>query len=147
MSAISDIFANELALLLFNNTDIPNVGDLSGIQNSATVGALFLALHTADPSDAGNASSSEATYTSYARVAVNRIVGGWAIVARNATNTADIVFPTSTLAGSEVLTHWSICKQLTGPSVILFKGSLNTALTVNINIAPRVIAGALDVNF
>ena len=63
--------ASETALLnlLFNNTDWANVGDAAGLQNSATAGSFYVALHTADPGDAGNQTTSEASYTGYARVA------------------------------------------------------------------------------
>ncbi len=141
----SNTFENELLLLLFNNTDIANIGDASGLQNSATAGSLYVALHTADPGEAGNATTSEAAYTGYARVAVARSGAGWTVSSNNVTNAADIVFPTSS-DGPEVETHWSICKESSGASVILYKGALSASLTVNNLIAPRIIAGALDVN-
>lgn len=147
MSSISNVFANELALLLFNNTDIANIGDASGLQNSATAGSLYLALHTADPGDAGTATTSEASYGSYARVAVARSGAGWTISSRNATNAADIVFPTRSDVGTQVLTNWSIVKESSGASIILFKGALTDSLSVTLNIAPRITAGSLDVNF
>ena len=147
MSSISNTFANELANLLFNNTDIADIGDAGGIQNSVTVGSLFLHLHIADPGDAGNSSTSEATYGSYSAVAVNRTAGGWTVAGRLATNTADIVFPTRSDVGTEIQTHWSIAKEISGTSVIVFKGALSTSLTVTQNIAPRITAGSLDINF
>ncbi len=147
MSSISNVFANELALLLFNNTDIANIGDASGLQNSATAGSLYLALHTTDPGDAGTATTSEASYGSYARVAVARSGAGWTISSRNATNAADIVFPTRSDVGTQVLTNWSIVKESSGASIILFKGALTDSLSVTLNIAPRITAGSLDVNF
>ena len=147
MSSISNVFANELALLLFNNTDIANVGDAAGLQNSATAGSLYISLHTADPGDAGTATTNEASYGSYARVAVARSGAGWTIALRNATNAADIVFPTRSDVGSEVLTNWAIVKETSGASIILFKGALTDSLTVTLNVAPRITAGALDVNF
>jgi len=147
MSSVSNTFANEMALLLFNNDDIANVGDVAGIQNSATPGSLFVALHTADPGDAGNAATSEAAYPSYARVAVPRSVLGWTVLLRNATNTSDIVFPTRSGVGLETLTHWSIVKETSGASVILFKGALTDSLDVTNNVAPRITAGSLDINF
>jgi len=147
MSSISNVFANELALLLFNNTDIANVGDAAGLQNSAGAGSLYICLHTADPGDAGTATTNEATYGSYARVAVARSAGGWTVALRNVTNTADIVFPTRSNVGTETLTTWSIVKETGGASIILFKGLLVDPLDVSLNIAPRIIAGSLDINF
>jgi hypothetical protein len=142
----SNTFENELLLLIFNNSDIANIGDASGLQNSATAGSLYVALHTADPGEAGTASTSEAAYTGYARVAVARSGAGWTVTSNNVTNAADIVFGTASGGTPEALTHWSICKESAGSSVILYKGSLSSSLVVNNNIAPRIIAGALNVN-
>jgi hypothetical protein len=147
MSSISNIFANELALLLFNNTDIPNVGDVAGIQNSASAGNLYVNLHTADPGDSGISTTSQAAYPPYATVAVPRTALGWTVSLRAVTNAADIVFPTRNNSETEVITHWSIVKEAAGASDILFKGALTDPLSVTLNIAPRITAGSLDINF
>ena len=146
MSSISNTFGNELALLLFNNSDIANIGDVSGLQNSATVGSLYICLHTADPGDAGDASTNESTYDGYSRVAVARSGAGWTVALRNIKNTADIIFPSRTLVGTETLTNWSIVKEASGASVILFKGSLVDPIIVTLNIAPRITANSLQIN-
>ena len=72
--------------LLFNNADWANVGDAAGLQNSATAGSFYVALHTADPGDAGTQSTSEASYTGYARVAVARTAGGWTVSGNQVSN-------------------------------------------------------------
>lgn len=145
MSSISNTIANELALHLFNNADIADIGDAAGLQNSATAGSLYVHLHTADAGDAGNSSTNECAYTNYESVAVARSGAGWTVSSRAVTNAADIIFPTSG-SGPEIATHWSISKSNTA-SVILFKGSLTSSLTINNNIAPRINAGDLDINF
>lgn len=142
----SNTFENELLLLIFNNTDIANIGDAGGLQNSVTTGSLYVVLHTADPGEAGTATTAEAAYTGYSRVAVARSGAGWTVTGNNVTNAADIVFGTATGGTPETITHWSICKESAGASVILYKGSLSSSLVVNNNIAPRIIAGALNVN-
>lgn len=93
--------ASETALLklLFNNTVWANVGDAAGLQNSAAAGSFYVALHTADPTDAGNQTTSEASYTGYARVAVARTVGGWTVSDSQVSNTATVQFGECT-AGS-----------------------------------------------
>ena len=53
MSSISNTIANELALHLFNNADIADIGDAAGLQNSATAGSLYVHLHTAAADIAG----------------------------------------------------------------------------------------------
>lgn len=54
--------ANAFLELLFKNTDWANVGDASGLQNSATAGNFYLSLHTSDPGEGGNQSSNEISY-------------------------------------------------------------------------------------
>ena len=75
----SNACENSLLLLIFNNTDFALVGDAGGLQNSATAGNLYFSLHTADPGEAGDQTTSEITYTSYARVAVARSAHGRAV--------------------------------------------------------------------
>ena len=62
----------------FNNDDHTNVGDAAGLQNSAAAGNVYVSLHTADPAG-GDQTTSECTYTGYARVAVARSAAGWTI--------------------------------------------------------------------
>ena len=89
----SNTFENDLLALIFNNTDIADIGDAGGLQNSATAGSLYVALHTADPGEAGTAATNESAYGSYARQAVARTSGGWTVSGNSATNTALIQFP------------------------------------------------------
>jgi len=72
-------FENDLLQLLFNNVDIADIGDASGIQNSAAAGSLYVALHTGDPGEAGTAATNESAYGSYARQAVARSAAGWTV--------------------------------------------------------------------
>ena|GEM_PF-5303182 len=55
--------ANNLLLLLLNNTTWANIGDPTGIVGSTSAGSLYLSLHTADPGDSGNQTTSEVSYT------------------------------------------------------------------------------------
>lgn len=140
----SNTFENELLLLVFNNTDIANIGDAAGLQNSATAGSLYVALHTADPGEAGTQSTSEATYGGYARVAVARSSAGWTVSGNAVENTAIINFPACT-SGSNTITHFSIGKESSGSTAILYKGSLSASLAVSTGITPTCAAGAIDV--
>lgn len=63
---------------------------------------LYISLHTADPGEAGNQTTSEATYTSYARVTVACSAGGWTVSGNTASNAALIQFPQCT-GGSNTL--------------------------------------------
>ena len=137
-------FENDLLALIFNNTDIADIGDASGLQNSATAGSLYVALHTADPGEAGTAATSEATYTNYARVAVARSGAGWTVSGATATNAAQITFPQCGASGNTI-THVSITTALSGTSKILYSGALNSSLAVALNITPLFAASGLTI--
>lgn len=140
----SNTFENDLLLLIFNNTDIADIGDAGGLQNSAAAGSLYLALHTGDPGEAGNASTNESAYTSYARVAVARSGAGWTVSGNSATNFALVQFPECT-GGSETITHVSITTAVSGTSKILYSGALSASRSVSSGIQPQFAAGALTV--
>lgn len=142
----SNTFETELLLHIFNNSDIPDIGDAAGLQNSVTAGSLYVALHIADPGESGTQATSETTYTGYSRVAIARSGAGWTVALNNVTNTIDIVFGTATAGTPQTVTHWSIGKESAGATDILYKGSLSSSLVINNNIAPRIVAGALNIN-
>jgi hypothetical protein len=137
-----DTFENDLLKLIFNATAIANIAD-----NAATspLTNLYVALHTADPGEAGTQATSEATYTGYARVAVARTTGGWVAATAGATdNVAAITFG-SCEAGTNTITHFSVGVAATGTTKILYKGALTASLAVSAGIAPEFAIGALDV--
>lgn len=120
-------FENELLLHLFQNANIANIGDATGLRSSTGAGSLYVALHTADPGEAGDQTTSEATYGSYARVAVARTAGGWTVTGNLVQNAAAVTFPICT-SGSNNVTHWSIGVAASGASKILYKGALGTSV-------------------
>ena len=137
-------FENDLMLLLFNNTDIADIGDAGGLLNSATAGSFYIALHTADPGEGGTAATSECAYGSYARVAVARSGAGWTVSSNTATNAALIQFPECT-SGSETITYVSITTASSGSSKILYSGALTASRSVSSGIQPQFAALALTV--
>lgn len=140
----SNTFENEILQLILNNVDIADIGDASGIQNSATAGSLYIALHTGDPGEAGDATTSEATYTGYARVAVARTVGGWTVSGASGSNTAQISFGECT-AGSNTITHVSLTTASSGASKILWSGALTASRSVSSGITPLFAASGLTI--
>jgi hypothetical protein len=140
---MSNASENNLLLLLFNNTDWANVGDAGGLQNSATAGSFYVALHTADPGDAGTQATSEAAYTGYARVAVARSAGGFTVSGNTVSNTATVQFAECT-AGSAVVTHFSVGLASSGGGDILYSGSLSASRSISAGITPLFNAGALQ---
>ncbi len=117
---------------LFTNTALP----------FDAITDLYLALHTADPGEAGSQTTSEATYTSYARVAVARTGSGWTVSGATSQNAALVQFPTAT-GGTNTITHVSIGTVSSGAGQILVSGALNSSLTVSSGIQPQFSAGAL----
>ncbi len=142
MSA-SNVFENNLLKLLFQNTALANIGDGTGLRGSTAAGNFYLALHTANPGEAGDQSTSEANYTGYARVAVERSSGGWTIVGNAVTNAATITFGACT-AGSNTITHWSIGTDSTGAGNLILSGTMSPALAVSTGITPSFALGALS---
>lgn len=120
-------FENELLLHIFQNADIADIGDAAGLQNSAAAGSLYVSLHTADPGEGGNQTTSEATYTGYARVAVARSAGGWTVTANLVQNAAAVTFGLCT-AGSNTITHWAVGTASSGTGKILYKGTIGTVI-------------------
>ncbi len=131
--------------LLFVNTAFTLVGDAGGLLPSSTAGSLFVTLHTADPGETGDQTTSEATYTSYARVAVARTSGGWTVSGGTVTNAAAINFPQAT-GGTNTITHFGVGTATSGASKLLYSGALTSNLAVSNGITPSFAIGALSIS-
>lgn len=141
-------FENDVLLLIFNNTAIANVGNAGGLLPSSVAGSLYVALHTADPGETGTQATSEATYTSYARVAVARSGAGWTVsgtAPTKAANAAAVSFPQCT-GGSNTITHFSVGLEVSGATRMVASGALDASLAVSNLITPSFAIGALAVN-
>jgi hypothetical protein len=133
----SNAHENAYLLLLFNNTNFANVGDVTGLRGSSTAGALFVSLHTADPGEAGTQATNEATYTSYARVSVPRNGSSWVVTGNTVNPAGTISFPTST-GGSNTITHFGVGLASTGGNLLLYKGTVAPTIAVSSGITPRL---------
>lgn len=133
----SDAFEAALLDLIFLNTDIANIGDAAGLQNSAAAGSLYVALHTADPGESGAQNTSEISYTGYARVAVARSGAGWTRTGNSISPVANIDFGACT-AGSGTATHFSIGTLSSGAGMILYKGAISPTIAVSAGVTPRL---------
>src|SRR5690349_18011687 len=101
MSA-SNSFETAILNLFFANSNFANVGDATGLRGSTTAGNLYIALYTADPGETGTATTNEATYTNYARVAVARSGSGWTVSGNSASNAGVVTFPTCGTTGNTI---------------------------------------------
>lgn len=133
----SNAWENGLLLLLFNNTNFANVGDATGLRGSSTAGALYVSLHTADPGEAGTQSTSEASYTGYARVSVPRSGANWTVTGNSVSPAATISFPACT-GGTNTITHFAIGLASTGANALLYKGTVTPTIAVSSGVTPRL---------
>lgn len=143
MAGLGNTFQSDLLKLIFQATAIANIADNAA---SSPLTNLFISLHTADPLNSGNQTSNEATYTSYARVAVARTSGGWTISGSSptqVTNAAVINFPACTGSSSTVTFFGVGTVASTGTGKILYSGALTSSLAVSNGITPSFNAGAL----
>lgn len=138
MPGKSDTFENDVLKLIFNGTAITNIAD-----NAATspLTNLYISLHSADPTDTGLQTTSEATYTGYARVAVARTSGGWTVATAGGVTTAKpvatITFPAAT-GGSTTVTHFAIGTLASGGGKVLYAGTCSPSITVTNGITPQL---------
>lgn len=102
---------------------------------------LYLALYTADPGEAGTATTNEAAYTSYARVAVTRATD-FTVSGNQLSNTNLEQFPQCT-GGSETITYAAIVTSASGAGTIIVRAALNTSIPVSTGIQPQFAASAL----
>ncbi len=127
-------FDNSFLKLVFNAVGIANLAD-----NTATspLTSLYVSLHTADPTSSGNQSSSEATYTGYARVAVARSTAGWTVTGNSVSPAATISFPACT-GGTNTITNLGIGTAATGTGVLLYSGTVSPNISVASGVTPQL---------
>ena len=123
--------------LIYNATGIANIAD-----NTATspLTNIYVSLHTADPS-AGTQSTSEVSYTGYARQAVARTTGGWAVTGESCSPVANIVFPVST-SGTPTVTNFATGTLSTGAGVVIDAGTVTPNIVVSTSVAQTLTTGS-----
>lgn len=141
--SFSNAAENAILLHLFQNLDYTNIGDVTGLRSSTAAGVFYVGLHTADPGEAGTQSTSEISYTGYARVSVARTSGGWTVSGNTVSNTAAVNFPACT-AGSGTATHFSIGSNASGAGNLLLSGALTGSLAISAGITPAFSASQLQ---
>lgn len=103
---------------------------------------LYIALHTADPGEAGTAVSNEATYGSYSRATLTR-ASDFTVSGNSVSNANLEQFPQCS-SGSETITYASIVTSSSGAGTIIVRAALNTSIPVSTGIQPQFAAGALS---
>ncbi len=103
---------------------------------------IALALHTADPTNAGTMSSSEIAYTSYVRASVVRTSGstGWNVTGTSPTQAAlgqTLSFAAGT-GGSGTATYFSTGATGGGSTAILWSGTVTPNIVTGSGITPQL---------
>jgi hypothetical protein len=146
MASMTDGFENALALLLFNNTGIANIGDATGLPATAAPGSTQLALSTVALSDVDTLlTATEVAYTGYARPTQARAsgAGGWTVTGATADNASLIQFGEMTAGGPDTVVHLGLGFLATG-NVLRLHQDLTADLVINDGVNPQFAVGALD---
>lgn len=134
MAGFSDTTENAILDLIYTAVAWANYADNAGTTPETNIA---VSLNTADPTDSGNMSSSETTYTSYARASVARTTGGWTVTGNSVSPVANIDFAAGT-GGSGTVTHFTTGKTGGGAADILAAGTVSPNITVGDGITPRL---------
>lgn len=128
-------FENDLLKLIFNGTAI---ADIAENDTTSPLTDLYLSLHTADPGETGNQTTSETAYTGYSRKAVSRDSGGFTVTANSVSPVADTDFDVCTASPGGDLTHFAIGTASSGTGKILYSGTLTPNIAMAIGVIPRI---------
>lgn len=127
-------FENDLQKLIYNATAIANIADNAA---SAPLTNIQASLHTGDPGEAGDQTTSEAAYTSYARVAVARTTGGFTVTNNSVSPVAAISFPAGT-GGSGTATHGATGTASSGAGKLLHSGTITPNIVMGDGVTPQL---------
>ncbi len=130
----TNAWETDLLELLFNATALANVADNAA---SSPLTNLYVSLHTADPGEAGSQTTSEATYTSYARVAVARNSGGWTVTGNSVSPVSTISFPACT-AGTNTITHFGVGSLTSGAGYLFYSGTVTPNISISSGVTPQL---------
>lgn len=141
MAGIHDLTENAIMNLIFRS--VVWAGYASAVGTETNIGIV---LHTADPGEAGNATTNEiqvATYTGYTRINVLRTTGGWTASVNGTINpSANLDFPTSTGGTGASATYFSTAASNgnppTGAAAILWSGTIQPPITIGVTVTPRL---------
>lgn len=130
-------FENDWLELVFKATAIANIADNAA---SSPLTNLYVSLHTGDPGEAGTATTNEADYGSYTRVAVARSGSGWTVSGNSVSPAAAIEFPEAT-SGTNTITHFAVSVASSGAAKILYSGTVTPNISVATGVTPRLGTG------
>jgi len=133
--ATNDAFAIDLLDLVLRATAITGIADNAASAPETNHNAAL----STGLTDTGTMSTSEAAYTSYARVVVARSTGMDAAAGTPASSSpaAAITFPAGTGAG-ETVTHWSLGNPDGGAVIAYFSGTVTPNIATGDGVTPEL---------
>jgi|SRR5215831_10805702 len=140
---VADVTENAIMELTFRGQAWANYADLAASANQTNIG---ISLHTADPGDTGDASTSEiatVAYAGYTRVNVGRSTGGWSASSNGTISpAANIDFPAGTGGTGATATFFATAKSNanppTGAQAILWSGAISPTIACGNGVTPRL---------
>lgn len=138
--AMANSLIQGLLKLLLENVAFAGIGDVSGLQGSATAGDFWFALHSADPLPAGTQATSEVSYTGYSRVNLARATGSFTLSGNVFSLAAPLLFGQCT-AGSATAAYASIGTASSGAGTLLWTGPISPSLSIASPVIPELTSG------
>lgn len=136
----SNAFEAALLELIFENANIATLGDATGVRGSSAAGSLYISLHTADPGESGVQTTSEVSYTGYARVAVARSGAAWTRTDNSITPASPTPFPERPDSGAAVVaTHFGVGVAASGGGLLLYSGTLTPNISISELVTPNPV--------
>lgn len=129
----SNTFETDFLKLIFNATTIVGLAR----DDASPLTQLWLSLHTGDPGEAGDQTTSETGYPGYTRIAVTRNVAGFVITGNSVSPAANIDFPASTAVSADV-TWAAIGTSPAGAGKVLYRGLLTPTIQILDGTVPRL---------
>lgn len=110
----------------------------------AGVTEFYISLHTADPGETGAQNTSEAAYTGYARIVVDRDSSGFTCSGNAATNTAQISFGQCTASPGSDITHVGLGLSASGAGTLKLSLPLTNPVVMAVGATPIFPVGDLE---
>jgi hypothetical protein len=128
--------ANDILKLFLQAVAIANLADNAA---ASPLTVLYLSLHTASPSGAGQ-TTSEAAYTSYARKSIARAsgAGGFTVSTNTGALTDALTSFVAATGGSETETHFGLGTASSGAGKLIVWGTVTPNIVVSNGVTPQL---------
>lgn len=138
MAGKATLCSTNILKLMYNATAWANVADNAA---SSPFTNVYWTLHTASPGVSGDQTTSETTYTSYARQAVARTTGGHSVASGVCSPVANVVFPVST-SGTPTITHFGTGTASTSTGTLWHFGTVTPNIVVSTSVVQTLTTGS-----